>query len=292
MYRYLIIFIFFSVQIAIAQNSFFYDISLGNRTGQEAFEHYHKEIGTVLSYKIERSKHLKQALIEQSNQTKRDSVDFLTTYWRQENGVVLPYLFGSSFGRETAAHKELKEILIKFRISPEDMKKLTRFKNGDQVHLFLNYRKVTDTVSGKIHFEYFTYNHNTTLPQPIKENNQTAPVCKGCRIPKRKNIYDLKVQQKIKACNDKKIDRLIQSNFDVKKIAQHPFFKGRQIQILTKFIINDQGDISDLNAVSLRLELEAEAIRVFNKLPKAKPATVAGKPVNVIYTKPITFIGN
>ena len=277
---------------ANSQQSIFYDISLKNESSTTAFNKYSSEIAKILSYKIESSKHLKKRLLQESFNTKSDTVSFIATYWCQENGVVLPYMFGSSLTRETPAHKELKKILSRFRISPKDMKKLTRFTGGDQVHLFFNYRKVKDSSSGNIRFEYFTYNYNSPLPRLDKENNQTSPVCKGCRIPKKKNIYDLKVQQKIKACNSNKIDHLMLNNFNRKKLAQHPFLKGRQVIIFTKFTINNLGDISDIKAVSLIPELETEAIRVLNKLPKAKPATVDGLPVNVIYDKSITFMTN
>lgn len=273
-----------------AQQNIFYDIPIGNRYGQKAFEHFHSETSKILSYKIERSKYLKKRLLQESFNTKSDTVSFIATYWCQENGVVLPYMFGSSLGRETAAHVELKKILSRFKISPEDMKKLTRFRNGDQVVLRFNYRKITNPINQRVHFEHFWYSNKKTPSS--KYTDQRNPIHKGCDVSKKSDLSSVKTQVKIKNCMSRKIDKLIQNNFRVNQLKEHPFIKGRQVSIFNSFIINNQGQITNINAVSLRPELEQEAIRILSKIPPLKPATKNGEPASIIYNKPITFIAN
>lgn len=286
----LFIICFYSYITVVCQNNIYYDISLKGKSQSEAFGFYSNRIAEILSYKLETTRYLKKRLLKETIETKSDTVNFVATYWCQENGVILPYMFGSSLGRETLAHKELKEILSRFRVSAEDMKKLTRLPNGDQAIVYFNYRKITDSITQKTHFEHFQYDNK---PKSLPEySNDMPPIFKGCKLSRKKDLKATKNQLKIKDCMSKKIDRLILNNFNSKDLVKHPFINGRQITILNSFIFDKQGLIKNIKSVSIRPELEDEASRVFSKIPTVSPALVDGKPVNIIYQKSITFLAN
>lgn len=65
-------------------------------------------------------------------------------------------------------------------------------------------------------------------------------------------------------------------------------FSG-EIRINTQFEISDEGAITEIKARAPQKELEVEAIRVLELLPKMKPGMVENKPVKVIFQLPITF---
>lgn len=65
---------------------------------------------------------------------------------------------------------------------------------------------------------------------------------------------------------------------------------GIEGRVVVKFIIRSDGSISDAKVVrSVDPELDREALRVVNAMPKWKPGTNNGKPVNVLFQLPLTF---
>ncbi len=66
--------------------------------------------------------------------------------------------------------------------------------------------------------------------------------------------------------------------------------KGVQGRVITKFIINKDGSLSDIDIVrGVDSLLDAEAIRVIGMMPKWKPGTQKDKAVNVEFTLPVVF---
>lgn len=66
--------------------------------------------------------------------------------------------------------------------------------------------------------------------------------------------------------------------------------KGTQGRVIVQFIVNTDGSIDDAKVVrSVDPELDAEALRVINGMPKWKPGTQKGEPVRVKYTVPVVF---
>ena len=55
------------------------------------------------------------------------------------------------------------------------------------------------------------------------------------------------------------------------------------------FGINADGDIVDIKSKGPSPILETEAQRIIARLPKMEPAKQNGKPVDVIFSIPITF---
>ena len=64
--------------------------------------------------------------------------------------------------------------------------------------------------------------------------------------------------------------------------------KGFVVRVIVKFIVNEDGTISDCEVVKGR-EIGEEILIVMHKMPKWKPGMQNGKTVKVRYTLPITF---
>ncbi len=60
-------------------------------------------------------------------------------------------------------------------------------------------------------------------------------------------------------------------------------------RIYVRFKIDKLGKVTDIKARAPKKELGDEAIRVIESLPQMKPGIKDGKPVNVLYSLPITF---
>ena len=66
--------------------------------------------------------------------------------------------------------------------------------------------------------------------------------------------------------------------------------QGIQGQVVCRFIVNQEGDVTDVNIVrSLDPSCDAEAVRVIEAMPKWIPGKQGGKAVNVYFTLPIRF---
>ena len=66
--------------------------------------------------------------------------------------------------------------------------------------------------------------------------------------------------------------------------------KGLEGKVFIYFIVSKTGDVEDVKvAKGIDPLLDNEAIRVVQSMPKWKPATQRGKPVEVRFTVPVTF---
>ena len=69
--------------------------------------------------------------------------------------------------------------------------------------------------------------------------------------------------------------------------------EGQKIVVMAKFVIDKKGNISDVEIIQNgREDLDAEVIRVINKMPTWKPGLQNGFPVAVYFKMPITFVNN
>jgi len=67
----------------------------------------------------------------------------------------------------------------------------------------------------------------------------------------------------------------------------------KQGRVVLRFVVNEFGAIEDIQVVrSLFASCDKEAIRVVKAMKAWKPGLVAGKPVKVYYTLPVTFMMN
>ena len=88
-------------------------------------------------------------------------------------------------------------------------------------------------------------------------------------------------------CMSNKINKFIQKKFKTDRFNDLKV-KGKQI-INVQFIINEEGEISNIKAKALNKSLQNEAIRVISKLPNMLPAKQGDRNVKVKYSIPIIF---
>ena len=116
----------------------------------------------------------------------------------------------------------------------------------------------------------------TDVPFAVVEE---VPVFPGCE--------SLQTNEERKKCMSEQVSQLINANFNT-KIGEELQLKGVQ-RIYTRFRINENGDIVDIESRASAPELEKEAERVISLLPKITPGKHKGKNVGVLYSLPIVF---
>jgi len=104
---------------------------------------------------------------------------------------------------------------------------------------------------------------------------EDVPVFPGCENAKDK-----------KACFQEQMQDHIRKNFRYPEIAQEMGVQGRVSVI---FVIQKDGSIGNIRMRGPDKNLEAEAMRIIQKLPKMTPGKQRGRPVKVPFSIPITF---
>ena len=106
---------------------------------------------------------------------------------------------------------------------------------------------------------------------------EDVPVFPGCENAKDK-----------KACFQEMMQNHIRKNFRYPEIAQEMGVQGRVSVI---FVIQKDGSIGNIRMRGPDKNLEAEARRIIEKLPKMTPGKQRGRPVKVPFSIPITCRG-
>lgn len=102
--------------------------------------------------------------------------------------------------------------------------------------------------------------------------------------PDDKGVYNF-VEQRPKAPYD--ITSYLSQNLEYPQKARKKNIKGR---VIVQFVVNEDGSISDVKVMrGIGGGCDEEAARVIAAMPRWQPGTVAGKPVKVRFTQPITF---
>jgi protein TonB len=121
------------------------------------------------------------------------------------------------------------------------------------------------------------------IPEPIlivpSRVVEQFPVFPGCEM------YEDRGQ--LKNCMSHKIYKLIGKHFDT-SIASDLNLDGPQ-KIYTTFRVSHTGQVIFEGARAPHPELQKEAERVILKIPEMTPGKMGGKPVNVLFSVPITF---
>lgn len=110
-------------------------------------------------------------------------------------------------------------------------------------------------------------------------NHEMVPIYPGCE-----NQLSMKDSKK---CMNRKISEFVSKKFNL-NIPKNTPLSGTQ-KISVQFKINKLGEVQNVRARANHLNLELEAIRVINLLPKMIPGKQFGKPVIVPYSLPITY---
>ncbi|CAM1334484.1 energy transducer TonB [Tenacibaculum aestuariivivum] len=111
------------------------------------------------------------------------------------------------------------------------------------------------------------------------KNVQKVPIFKGCE--------ELSEEEN-KLCFERKINKHIQRYFN-SDIAQDVGLSSGKYNIITQFIIDKQGAVTDIKIRAPHKKLEKETNYVIGKIPNFIPGKQNDKPVKVKYTLPITF---
>lgn len=114
------------------------------------------------------------------------------------------------------------------------------------------------------------------VPFTVIEN---VPIFPGCEA--------LASNEEKKKCMTEKISEFVRSNFDT--AGMKAFAKKGINRINVQFLINTSGNIEVIGVRGSSPELEAEARRVIEKLPKMIPGKQNGKETGVLYAMPISF---
>lgn len=115
-----------------------------------------------------------------------------------------------------------------------------------------------------------------TLPFILIEN---APVFKGCEgLSKEEN----------KICFDKKMKKFVQRNFDA-QLANEIGLNSGKYRISSQFVIDDKGNVVDIEIRAPHSRLKKETQALIKKLPKFTPGKQRDKAVKVKYILPISF---
>jgi len=123
------------------------------------------------------------------------------------------------------------------------------------------------------------------VPPAYKESGDEVPYAVIEKVPAYPGCVG--DNQAMKECMSTKIAEIINSNFNT-DIASTLNLSDNQ-RIMVQFKIDKTGDVTDIRARASKPELEAEAIRVVNLLPKMTPGEHNGEQVAVLYTLPIIF---
>ncbi|TPN87345.1 energy transducer TonB family protein [Aquimarina algicola] len=91
-----------------------------------------------------------------------------------------------------------------------------------------------------------------------------------------------------KNCIIKEIQQFVDKNYDVASVMAHA--QSGTNRIYTRFTVDATGQVSDVQAKSSAFQLEIEAIRVLQTLPRLIPVSKNGKSVQEqVFTLPIIF---
>ena len=104
---------------------------------------------------------------------------------------------------------------------------------------------------------------------------EEVPIFPGCENKKDK-----------RACFNEKMTKHVRKNFRYPEIAQEMGIQGK---VYIRFVIQKDGSIGSLQMRGPDKNLEKEAARIIDKLPKMTPGKQRGTPVRVPFNLPIIF---
>ena len=109
---------------------------------------------------------------------------------------------------------------------------------------------------------------------------QNAPVFKGCEGLNEKEV---------RVCFEKKMKQYVRRYFD-NNLGNVLGMRAGKYGIYTRFVIDKQGNISDVKIRAPHVRFEKEVNKIIDKIPQFIPGKQNNKPVKVIYNLPIIFM--
>jgi protein TonB len=114
------------------------------------------------------------------------------------------------------------------------------------------------------------------VPFIIIEEVPIFPGCKGDR-------------EALRNCFSSEIKKFVLKKFNADLASDLGLQSGTIQRIIVLFVIDKEGNISDIKSRAPHVRLQEEAIRVINLLPKMQPGKQRGRAVAVKYSLPIVF---
>ena len=120
------------------------------------------------------------------------------------------------------------------------------------------------------------------LTVPLTSALEELPVFPGCENVSKEERFD---------CFNKQINKHVRRVF---RYPERDMDLGNEGKVYVKFRINEFGEVDQIEyrGQGTSETLDQEAYRIISKLPQMKPGKIAGKPIRVTYTIPITFRQN
>jgi len=140
--------------------------------------------------------------------------------------------------------------------------------------------KKIDSIAGireETQVEALTQDSESSIPYALIDSPPHPENCTGLPL------------EDLKKCTSQFISEHVNNNFDIKQFSD---LEPNRYRISVQFMIDKNGETTDIRARGPSPELEKEAIKAIKSLPKMIPGNVDDKSVNVIYGLPINFVIN
>ncbi|MEQ6124962.1 energy transducer TonB [Pseudotenacibaculum sp. MALMAid0570] len=169
------------------------------------------------------------------------------------------------------------------KIPAQEPKSFDKIKKGNPPKLILPKVKPTLKVTPTNNYTN-TPKENIAKAKPIPTPSyynykMVVPLFKGCK--------DLSLEEN-RACFDKKMKNFINKKFDI-SLAENLGLPKGNYKIYAQFIINEKGEITDVQVRAPHKKLHKEVQKIIHKLPQFTPGKVGDKNVKVRYLLPINF---
>ena len=105
----------------------------------------------------------------------------------------------------------------------------------------------------------------------ILKDVEIAPVYNGCEGLSK---------EEIKKCFNNKVSTFIKREFNLSLSKDLNLSEPKQVEAF--FVINENGNLTGMKVRNSELNIQAEIVRVFRKMPVMKPATHNGESVSVL----------
>lgn len=135
----------------------------------------------------------------------------------------------------------------------------------------VNYDGVIDSLPSKLKEVYKSYLNIIHDNRMILKDVEIAPVYNGCEGLSK---------EEIKKCFNNKVSTFIKREFNLSLSKDLNLSEPKQVEAF--FVINENGNLTGMKVRNSELNIQAEIVRVFRKMPVMKPAIHNGKSVSVL----------
>ena len=181
-------------------------------------------------------------------------------------------------------------------LDPEEIDNLSIIKNEEALKLYAEHFKA-DTSNGILFVNTKDYVKNgkkelVSVNVTAKKPQEDHPTAIGTFTPdtpeaEPKGVFDVVEQMPEFPGGAVEMMKFLNENVKYPEAAEKAGTQGR---VIVQFIVEADGSITNVKVVkNVSEEIDAEAVRVINAMPKWKPGSQSGKPIRVKYTIPVTF---